>query len=364
MKTILVSLAERSYPIYVGRGLVRQVGRILEALHFGGKRVVLSSHRILDLHGEPLLRSLRRRGTSVETIGFPEGERYKCLQTAEKLYRKLSRIGADRGTLIIAFGGGVVGDVAGFVAGTFMRGVPYIQIPTTLLAQVDSSIGGKTGVNLAEGKNLVGVFHQPKAVVIDPAVLTTLPRREFQSGLYECVKYGVIYDSPLFELVSRKHARFPERDRSSMESMIFECARIKAEIVSKDERESELRKVLNFGHTLGHAFEAVTHYRLLTHGEAIGHGMILATRLARSLGRIPSPDAERIEQVVSAVSPLPSIRHLRWPEIYRCMLSDKKFTGRQLQFVLPRCIGCVEVVRDLSVENVQQVTQEYLRDQP
>jgi 3-dehydroquinate synthase len=363
MKTIHVSLGDQSYDVQIGSGILNMTGSILRKLSLSKRGIVISSSRILGLHGEKLLNSLHKANLSVEVMTLVEGERAKTLSTVESIYRKLVAFRADRKTTLIAFGGGVVGDVVGFTAATFLRGIPYVQVPTTLLAQVDSSIGGKTGVNLSEGKNLVGAFHQPKAVVIDPLVLLTLPRREFNSGVYEAIKYGVIQNPALFYLVDQKHTRFPERDRSRLEEMIVECVRIKADIVSRDERESELRMILNFGHTIGHALESATRYRKLTHGEAIGHGMIMATQLAAKLNKIEASEGLQIQEAVARISPLPSIHSLKWDQIFRHLLSDKKVLERRLQFVLPLRIGHAEIHRNTPGELVKQTIRDYLHSQ-
>ena len=360
MSTIHVALEARSYSIRVGNGILSQTGSFLKELHSARSAVVISSKTVLSLHGEKLFRSLRRAGLAVESVVIPEGERNKTLATIERIYHALCRLHANRKTLLIAFGGGVIGDVAGFAAASYLRGLPYVQVPTTLLAQIDSSIGGKTGVNLPSGKNLVGAFHQPRAVIADPLLLSTLPSRELRSGLYEALKYGVIHSVELLELVEKKHRRFPNRDKQSLEQMITECARIKAEIVSHDETESERRMVLNYGHTLGHALEAATRYKTFTHGEAIAHGMIMANQLAEQLNGLDASEATRINASILDIAPLPRPRRLRWTEVYGHMLSDKKFVDQKFRFVLPRCVGQVDIVKDVPRSAVQDVLRAYL----
>ena len=360
MSIIQVDLGTRSYSIHVGNGLIHQAGPLVKKLHSSRRTVVISSRTILSLHGDHLLRSLTRAGLGVESVIIPEGERFKTLATVEKIYRVLSRLRASRYTLLIAFGGGVIGDIAGFAAASYLRGLPYVQIPTTLLAQIDSSIGGKTGVNLPSGKNLVGAFHQPRAVIVDPVLLSTLPPRELRSGLYEAIKYGVIRSTRLLELVERSHKRFPRRDKKSLQQVITECTQIKAEIVSRDETESELRMVLNYGHTLGHALEAATHYKTFTHGEAIGHGMILANQLAEQLNGLAPSEAARINASIEDIAPLPKPKRLRWSDVYRHMLSDKKFVDQKFRFVLPSRVGHVDIVKDVPQSAVQGVLRAYL----
>jgi len=360
MSTIQVALGTRSYSITVRNGLIGQAGLLLKEAQPAQNTVVISSKTVLSLHGKQLFRSLRRAGLQAETIVIPEGERHKTLATLEKIYRSLSRLHANRKTLLIAFGGGVIGDVAGFAAASYLRGLPYVQVPTTLLAQIDSAIGGKTGVNLPSGKNLVGAFHQPLAVLVDPLVLSTLPLRQLRSGLYEALKYGVIRSATLLDLVEKKHRRFPKRDKESLQQMITECARIKAEIVSQDETESELRMVLNYGHTLGHALEAATHYKAFTHGEAIAHGMIMANQLAEQLNGLDAAEAARINTSIRGIAPLPRPRRLRWTDVYQHMLSDKKFVDQKFRFVLPRHVGQVDIVKDVPRSAVQSVLRSYL----
>lgn len=363
MNTVDVPLGDRSYTIHIQNGILNRVGEILQGLQLSTEIVVLSNKQVVAYHGNKLLRSLRRAHIQAETVLLPDGERYKTLATLEKVCLELSRLRVGRGGLIAAFGGGVIGDIAGFVAASYLRGLQYVQIPTTLLAQIDSAIGGKTGVNLSTGKNLVGAFHQPRAVIADPLLLTTLAPREFRSGLFEAIKYGVIRSPSLFDLVSQRHSRFPRRDRSSLERMIFECARIKAEVVSRDETETELRMILNYGHTLGHALESATNYRQFTHGEAIGHGMILANLLAGHFDWLEPAEGDRINAAIQSISPLPPLKRLRWKKIFLHMLADKKFSGQRLRFVLPRCLGRVEIMKDVPQSAVEGILRSYLHAQ-
>lgn len=363
MQTTRVELGSRSYSIHVSNGLLSQTGKLLHALDISRKAIVISSRDILSLHGDKLIRSLRKAKFHTQVVEIPGGERSKTLQTVERIYLRLSLLRADRKTLVLAFGGGVVGDVAGFAAASYLRGLPCVQVPTTLLAQIDSSVGGKTGINLPGGKNLVGSFHQPRAVFIDPLLLATLPPREFHSGMFEAVKYGVIRSVELFDLIDRKHARFPRSERQTLEQMIAECTRIKAEIVSQDETESDLRMILNYGHTLGHALEAATNYRRLTHGEAVGHGMIMANQLAEGLKRLSPGESLRINELVRRLAPLPLLSRLPWNKVFQHMLSDKKFVDQRLRFVLPSRVGVVQIVRDIPPTAVEQVLRSYLNAQ-
>jgi 3-dehydroquinate synthase len=260
----------------------------------------------------------------------------------EEISRNLIRSGADRHAVLVAAGGGVVGDVAGFAAATYLRGVRLVHIPTTLVAQVDSSIGGKTGVNLPEGKNLVGAFYPPKLILADPDMLDTLPHREFRSGLYEVVKYGVIADAELFQFLERRMSAVLRRDSAALAWIIPRCAAIKARVVDKDEREGGLRQILNFGHTIGHALEAVTGYRRFLHGEAIGWGMIAATLVAVATGKLRDAQAIRIIRLVASVGPLPGLGKIRASQLRPILAGDKKARGGRVRWVLPRRIGKTE----------------------
>lgn len=291
---------------------------------------------------------LRHSGVHAELLLMDDREEKKSLGTVEKLARALVRRGADRTALLAGLGGGAVGDVTGFLAASFMRGVDYVQIPTTLIGQVDSAIGGKTGVNLGEGKNLLGAFHQPCAVLVDPQVLATLPAPEFSAGLYEVIKYAVIGDTTLFRFLERQFAAVKRRQPAALHYALRQCIRLKARVVARDEREQNLRRILNFGHTFGHALEALTHYRGLRHGEAVGWGMIAATRLAERLGRIRPAEARRILSLVGAAGRLPVLPRLPAEQILAQLYADKKKRDEVLFFVLPRGIGRVEVTADVS----------------
>jgi len=272
-------------------------------------------------------------------ILFDDREPAKRLSTVERIARDLVRAGADRRAIIVAVGGGVVGDVAGFAAATYLRGVRLVHIPTTVVAQVDSAIGGKTAVDLPEGKNLVGSFYPPKLVIADPTFLRTLSHREFRSGLYEIIKYGVIADPKLFDYLERGMSGILRRDPASLAWIIPRSIAIKARVVSEDERETGLRQILNFGHTLGHALETATNYRRFLHGEAIGWGMIFATLLAVAHGKLRDRDAIRIFRLVAAVGPLPAIGSIRLAALRPILAADKKARGGRVRWVLPRRLG-------------------------
>ena len=279
---------------------------------------------------------------------IPDGERAKTLQTIARLYDAFLRRHLDRSSTIVAFGGGVVGDVAGFAAATFLRGLPFVQVPTTLLAQVDSAIGGKVGVNLASGKNLAGAFHPPALVVCDSDVLATLPRREFRAGLYEVVKYGVIASKPLFETVSANLKTLFAHDSEVLTPLVADCCRIKAEVVSTDERESGPRRTLNFGHTIGHALEAITKYRRFRHGEAIAYGMLAAARISAARGTMSSDDEVRLKDLIVRMGPLPVVTDLRMADALDAVQHDKKVVDGRLNFVLANGLGDTTIVSDMT----------------
>jgi len=305
------------------------------------KLFVVTGQDIWSLHGRALERGLA--GRAFEVLFFPGGEERKKLAEVERLVEEMVRRGGDRSSIVLAFGGGIVGDVAGFLAAVFMRGIQVMQLPTTLLAQVDASVGGKTGVNLAAGKNLVGAFHQPLAVLADPEVLATLPEREYRAGLYEVLKCGVIRSPELFELMCQQREGVLARSPETVERMIAESVRIKAEVVSADEREGDLRRILNFGHTYGHALEAETGYARFLHGEAVAFGMKAAVHLAQMLGHLADAEGVRILDAIDAYGPIPSLEGIPAASLVARLASDKKTVQGAVHFVLPQKIGQVTI---------------------
>lgn len=334
MTTIRVSSSIHPYTIYFAPGLFGRLRALLAREKFS-RAFVLTSPRVHRHWGAKIARQV----PSSRAILFNDAESAKNLRTVEKIARELIRAGADRQSLILALGGGVVGDVAGFVAATYLRGVRLIHIPSTLVAQVDSSIGGKTGVDLPEGKNLIGAFYPPRQILADPETLSTLPHRDYRSGLYEVIKYAVIADRQLFAYLVRRMPALLRRDPSALAHVIPRCMRSKARIVQKDERESGLRQILNFGHTLGHALETATRYRRFLHGEAIGWGMIAATLLALATNRIPEPDAAKIIRLIAGVGPLPPLSGVRAASLPAILAGDKKTRAGIVRWVLPQKIG-------------------------
>ena len=349
--SIRVRASAGDYSVACGPGILRQAGRVIEKLGRFTSVHILSSPKVWRAVAATV-----RRGISPayepQVHLFNDAETAKNLRTVEEMARTLVRAGADRKALLIAVGGGVVGDVAGFLAASYLRGVALAQVPTTVVAQVDSAVGGKTGVNLPEGKNLVGAFYPPRVVLVDPDVLTTLPDREFRGGLAEVIKYGVIADEKLFRFLEENITRILRRDASVLHHVIRRCIEIKASVVSRDERESGPRETLNFGHTFGHALESATRYRRFQHGEAVALGMMCAALLGHELLETPADQVSRMVALIRQIGPFPT-----WPKIpavrlLKTMSSDKKANRGQLRFVLTPRLGCALSYADVPMKNV------------
>jgi 3-dehydroquinate synthase len=340
MPSYEVTTAQRSYPAVVERGVLARAGAFVPQQ--AGKLFVVTSEDVWALYGRTLERGLA--GRAFEVVYFPGGEEKKRLLEVENLAQEMVLRGGDRSSIVLTLGGGIVTDVGGFLAAIFMRGIPVIQAPTTLLAQVDAGVGGKTGVNLVAGKNLVGAFHQPLAALIDPDVLATLPGREYRAGLFEVIKCGVIRSPELFQLMADHREEVFAQSPGVLEWMIGESVRIKAEVVSADERESDLRRILNFGHTYGHALEAETGYSRFLHGEAVAFGMKAAVHLAQMTGSLPDAEGSRILDVIDAYGPIPSSNGVAAGNIVARLASDKKTLQGRVHFVLPESIGRVKIV--------------------
>jgi 3-dehydroquinate synthase len=338
MQTIRVVSSSGAYTIHCGEGALGRAASLIEHLGESTGTFIVSSPRVWRHCGRAIGRAIPSRNLR-RPILFDDAESSKRLRTVEEIARQLVQAGADRQAVILAVGGGVVGDVAGFAAASYLRGVRLVHIPTTVVAQVDSAIGGKTGVDLPEGKNLVGAFYPPKLVITDPGLLHTVPHREYRSGLYEVIKYGVIADVPLFKYLERRMEAILRRDSAAIAWVIPRSIAIKAGVVSADERESGLRQILNFGHTLGHALETATNYRRFLHGEAIGWGMIAATLLAVGQGLLTEREAARIIRLIASVGPLPNLGTVRAASLRPILLSDKKSRGGRIRWVLPQRIG-------------------------
>ena len=361
MPLVTIHVPPRPYEACIENGLLNRAGSFLSDLLPRASRIfVITVPPVRKRWGAKLIRSLKAEGFATQVIPMPDGEVSKRLATVETLAEKLVRLGADRKAVIIALGGGVVGDISGLLASLYMRGVELVQIPTTVLAQVDASIGGKTGVNLASGKNLIGTFYHPRVVLIDPVVLKTLPDREFRAGLYEALKCGVIGNIELFLRFEQNRARILKRDPVELEWLIAQSVKLKAEVVSADEREEGLRRVLNLGHTIGHALEVETGYRRLLHGEAVGWGLIAATNIALSVGRTDSVTAGRIADAVLSLGRLPEV-NVSSRRILARLQNDKKTQNGVVHFILPREIGKVEVAADVPESVVLDAVEELRR---
>jgi 3-dehydroquinate synthase len=339
-----------SYPVVIGHGAVEALPARLAERGLTGAVVAVSCPPVWRLHGARLRGVLKR----APPILIPDGERAKALGTIARIYDALTARRLDRSAVVVALGGGVVGDVAGFAAATYLRGLRLVQVPTSLVAQIDSAIGGKVGVNLPTGKNLVGAFHAPALVVCDPALMRSLPRREFRAGLYEAIKYGVIASRPLFDRLHDEHAAILRQQPETVLAIVTECCEIKAAIVGRDEREAGPRRALNFGHTIGHALEAATGYRRLRHGEAVAYGMIAAARLSAARGLLTAEDEQRIRAVVRHLGPLPAIGDLQIGTLLDAVSRDKKTIAGRLHFVLAAGIGKTTEATDVSRSELRQ----------
>ena len=361
MPQVTVHVPPRSYQARIENGVLQRAGAILgELLPQSSKIFVITVPPVRKTWGTKLVRSLNAAGFKPQVLMMPDGEPAKRLATLEAMAEKLVKLGADRRAVIIPLGGGVTTDVGGMLASIFMRGVELVQIPTTVLAQVDASIGGKTAVNLVAGKNLLGTFYHPRVVLIDPDVLKTLSDREFRAGLYEALKCGVIGDVELFLRFEQNRAKILKRDPAELEGLITSSVKLKAEVVSADEQEGGLRRVLNLGHTIGHALEAETGYKKLLHGEAVAWGMVAATHIALSVGRTDSVTAGRITDAVLGLGRLPEL-NVNTKKILARLQSDKKTRNGVVHFVLPREIGKVEIASDVPEAAVVGAVEEIRR---
>jgi len=338
-----VELGARSYDIMIGRGILAELGERCRTLGLGTHCLVVSDSNVDLLYGDAAADSLRKVHITAQRAVVPAGEESKSNEQLFALYGHAVKAGLDRQSFILALGGGVVGDLAGYLAASFLRGIRFVQVPTTLLAMVDSSVGGKTGINLPQGKNLVGAFYQPAFVCVDIETLKTLPAREYISGLAEVVKYGMIWDQDFFGRLEADADGLKGREESLLASIISRCCQIKAEVVSRDERENGVRAILNFGHTLGHAIELVAGYGEYLHGEAIAIGMVYAARLSVYSSGFPEADYNRLVALLKALGlPYTVPENMDWSEVRRAMSVDKKVQGRTPRFVLVEKIGTVE----------------------
>ena len=340
MQTLSVNLGPRSYPIHVGAGILKQTGEFLQQAGLHGKIAIVTNPTVAQLYLDVVHDALVQAEFEVTPVLVPDGEEHKNLKSLKTIYDRLIEARFERKSCVVALGGGVIGDLAGFAAATYLRGVPYVQVPTTLLAQVDSSVGGKTGVNHEDGKNLIGAFYQPKLVVIDVAVLNTLPRRELVAGLAEVIKYGIIEDPELFRLLEQRIEQVIGLDRELLAKIITASCAIKARVVEADEREEDYRAVLNFGHTIGHALEAATNFRQFLHGEAVAIGMIRAAALSVRRGLCDAQSLDRVTALLKRAG-LPSEipPHVPMQSLIQAMEIDKKVAGGRVKFVMCEGIG-------------------------
>jgi 3-dehydroquinate synthase len=343
VRTVRVSLGNRSYDIKISPGLIGKLGAECARLKLGRRCTIITDTNAGREFAKPAYNSLLRAGFEPSLIIVPDGETSKSLKTVQSCYDRLAAHRAERQSFIVALGGGVVGDLAGFVAASYLRGISFVQVPTTLLAHVDSSVGGKVGVNLKAGKNLVGAFYQPKLVLCDLNTLATLPPREFRAGLAEVIKYGIIYDAALFARLERDLPRLLRREAKALGEIIARCCEIKAEVVGQDETESGRRAILNFGHTIGHGLEAISGYGKYLHGEAIAIGQVAAAQLSHELTGLPGKDAARIANLFQRAGLPTTVKlHARQrPKLFAAMKLDKKVSDGEIKFVLAKRIGKV-----------------------
>jgi 3-dehydroquinate synthase len=356
MKKVKVDLGERSYDIAIGSGIFSGIGEKLKRFHFSPNIAVVSNPTVFTLYGDQLIGSLEDAGYGYFSVIIPDGEEYKDYTWTYHILTEFLKKRLDRNSCVIALGGGVIGDITGFAASLYMRGIHFAQVPTTLLAQVDSSVGGKTGINHYLGKNMIGTFYQPRLVWVDVKTLSTLKKRDFLSGIAEVIKYGIIYDAGLFEYMEKKREQIMALDTAAMSHIIERSCSIKAEIVTQDERESGLRAILNFGHNIGHAIETETCYQQFTHGEAVGLGMCLETRMAELLGMLKTDRAERIIRLVSSYGlPATLPRGMKADKLLAHMKLDKKTVAGQMTFILPKKIGEVAIRKGVSSADIEKV---------
>jgi 3-dehydroquinate synthase len=345
LETLKVDLGERSYDIIFGDGILNRFGSFCRELALGNNVMIVTSAVIGSFYLEPVKKSLLDADYNVHVFVVPDGEEYKNIATLQNIYDALISAALDRGAFIVALGGGVVGDMSGFAAATYLRGIPFVQVPTTLLAQVDSSVGGKTGINLQKGKNLVGAFHQPKLVCIDVSTLDTLPEREYISGLAEVVKYGVVADADFFEYLSNNSPGLMARDKNCLLAVEKRSCAVKASIVVRDERESGLRAVLNYGHTIGHAIESLSGYKKYLHGEAVAIGMAYAARISETMGYSAKTDTERILHLLEVLRLPLELPCYSLDNYMQAMLRDKKVKDGSITMVLNKGIGDFALVK-------------------
>ncbi len=355
MPVLQVGLGDRSYPIIIQRGYLGRIGEDLLARKIAKRYGVVADDLVAELYGKKLMGILVNSGIDAELLTFPRGEASKTLSTIGDLAGRLARLGFDRKDGLIGFGGGVTGDLTGFLASSYMRGIPFVQVPTSLLAQVDSSVGGKTGVDIPEGKNLVGAFYQPKAVYIDTSLLETLPPEELLGGLAEVIKHGVIRDGGFFDFLRDNREGILSLGPDLIEKTVYICCKIKSDVVSEDEREGGIRRILNYGHTIGHAVEGASDYTLI-HGLAVSIGMVAAAKIAMQNNLLSPEDGDKIIGILKSYNmPIAVPKSLDRGRIKKYLLSDKKTVGGKVFYVLPTKIGNTSITADVTEQQVDLV---------
>ncbi|MDD3374772.1 MAG: 3-dehydroquinate synthase [Candidatus Omnitrophica bacterium] len=360
MKNVCVSLKENSYKIIVGHNILSKIGNQIKFLKIGDDAVIITNPLIKKLYGNALSKSLKKSKISAKFFCVPDTEKSKSQKVAFDVIQKIAQYDVKKKIFVIAFGGGVVGDLAGFVAALYKRGIPFIQVPTTFLAQVDSAIGGKVAIDLPAGKNLVGAFYQPKLVFSDVAVLKTLSQRQIRNGLAESVKYGVIKDKDLFVYISCNYKKLLSLDLPALSHVVLKCSHIKADVVSRDEKEKKgIRTILNFGHTIGHAIETVSSYDRYQHGEAVSIGMRAAGSIACAMGLFSQKDLDALESLLSQIGLPEKIKNVNVSSLMKIMVHDKKNISKKNRFVLPQKIGQVCVLEGVSLPLIQKTVKFY-----
>ena len=351
-----VNLGDRSYGIHIGAGVLDQLGKLCAEVGLKGKVLVITDENVGELYAQPVIQSLDAAGYSATVVTLPAGEATKCGDRVFELYSHCIEAGLDRHSFIVALGGGVIGDLAGYVAATYLRGIPFVQVPTSLLAMVDSSVGGKTGINLPEGKNLVGAFYQTKLVLADLQTLKTLSAREYRAGLAEVVKYGIIYDAPFFQMLEENLADLMNAGKVELLAKIVgRCCEIKADVVAQDEREGGLRAILNFGHTVGHAVEKVAGYGEVVHGEGVSIGSIFATRASVELAGLSQAEGDRIEKIFTVLELPVNAPEYKWSDLRAALAVDKKTIAGMPKFVLVSEIGKATIGHEIPEELMEQL---------
>ena len=355
MQRLNIDLGERSYDIFLGSGLLERIGELLSQVLQPSQIVLVTHPSLFRLYGDKVVAGFKNQGWTTNIIEVPEGETSKSLHQADIFYNQLLDFNCDRKSVLVALGGGVIGDLTGFIAATYQRGIPFVQVPTTLLSQVDSSVGGKTAVNHPKGKNMIGAFYQPRMVIADLDTLQTLPQNEFRAGLAEVIKYGVISDASLFGYLENNVEKILQLDHECLAHIIKTSCAIKAKVVEKDERESHYRMILNFGHTLGHAIEALTGYSKFIHGEAVAIGMVYAAKLSQQLGKCQGAVSSRLSKLVNKFGLPSQWPNLDSPAVIECLYHDKKTMNHKIKFILIKDIGRVEIVEDIPETDILKI---------